>query len=267
VEEIMKIDMHCHTKEGSLDAKVSIEKYILKLVEQGFDGMLVTDHNSYKGYQKFKEIAEMIEQKIDRTFVVLKGIEYDTLDGGHVIAVLPEHMNEKMFEVRGMTIAQLEKMVHALGGILGCAHPFGTGYFAFANTRFGKNHQDFLRKVDFIETGNACIRQSSNQKAEALAKEYHKVCTAGSDAHNEHIIGTAYTLFEEFVHNNDELIQMIKDGKVIQTVCNSLELAKKKNFVIEKLGIIGYWIYNKLGAIMNRNKLKNIKHIFDKFYK
>ena len=43
----MKIDMHCHTKEGSLDGKVGIEDYICLLKEQGFGGMVVTDHDSY----------------------------------------------------------------------------------------------------------------------------------------------------------------------------------------------------------------------------
>lgn len=43
----MKIDMHCHTKEGSIDGKVSIEEYIRMLRNQGFGGMLVTDHDSY----------------------------------------------------------------------------------------------------------------------------------------------------------------------------------------------------------------------------
>ena len=38
----MKLDMHCHTKEGSIDAKVPIQEYITKLVKEGFDGMLVT---------------------------------------------------------------------------------------------------------------------------------------------------------------------------------------------------------------------------------
>ena len=42
----MKLDMHCHTKEGSLDGKVSIEEYIVRLKELGYDGMLITDHNS-----------------------------------------------------------------------------------------------------------------------------------------------------------------------------------------------------------------------------
>ena len=51
----MKLDMHCHTKEGSLDGKVSIEDYITRLEELGYDGMLVTDHNSYNGYREWKK--------------------------------------------------------------------------------------------------------------------------------------------------------------------------------------------------------------------
>ena len=43
--------MHCHTKEGSLDGKVSIGDYIAILQKRGFDGMVVTDHNSYNGYR------------------------------------------------------------------------------------------------------------------------------------------------------------------------------------------------------------------------
>ena len=50
----MKIDMHCHTREGSPDGKVPIEQYIRMLRNQGFGGMLVTDHDSYGGYRYWK---------------------------------------------------------------------------------------------------------------------------------------------------------------------------------------------------------------------
>ena len=50
----MKIDMHCHVKEGSIDSKVGLDEYITKLKEQGFDGMLITDHDTYKGYRHWK---------------------------------------------------------------------------------------------------------------------------------------------------------------------------------------------------------------------
>lgn len=49
----MKFDMHCHTKGGSIDSSVSVERYIELLSAQGFDGMLITDHDSYKGYRKW----------------------------------------------------------------------------------------------------------------------------------------------------------------------------------------------------------------------
>ena len=32
----MKIDMHCHTKEGSIDGKVPIDEYITLLKQNGF---------------------------------------------------------------------------------------------------------------------------------------------------------------------------------------------------------------------------------------
>ena len=38
----MKIDMHCHVKEGSVDSRVSVEEYITILKEKGFQGMVIT---------------------------------------------------------------------------------------------------------------------------------------------------------------------------------------------------------------------------------
>ena len=82
----MKIDMHCHVKEGSIDSKVSLEDYIRKLKERGLDGMLITDHDTYNGYRHWKL---SMKGKKYTDFVVLKGIEYDTLDCGHMLVVMP----------------------------------------------------------------------------------------------------------------------------------------------------------------------------------
>ena len=68
----MKIDMHCHVKEGSVDSRVSVEEYITILKEKGFQGMVITDHNTYNGYRYWKE---HIKGKRHTDFVVLKGIE------------------------------------------------------------------------------------------------------------------------------------------------------------------------------------------------
>ena len=52
----VKFDMHCHTKEGSIDGQVPIEETICLLKEKGYDGMLITDHNSYGAYRHWKKI-------------------------------------------------------------------------------------------------------------------------------------------------------------------------------------------------------------------
>jgi histidinol phosphatase-like PHP family hydrolase len=45
------IDMHIHTKEGSMDGHCSVFESAQKLKEMGFTGMVTADHNSYAGYE------------------------------------------------------------------------------------------------------------------------------------------------------------------------------------------------------------------------
>ena len=54
----MKLDMHCHTKEGSPDGKLELLENIKLLKEKGYQGMLITDHNSYKAYRYYKKLSD-----------------------------------------------------------------------------------------------------------------------------------------------------------------------------------------------------------------
>ena len=109
----MKIDMHCHTKEGSLDGKVPIEEYIKSLKRQGFGGMLVTDHDSYGGYRQWKN---HIKGRRHEDFKVFKGVEYDTVDAGHIIVIMPESIKLRLLELRGIPVQMLIPIVHNYGG-------------------------------------------------------------------------------------------------------------------------------------------------------
>lgn len=232
--------------------------------------MLVTDHNSYKGYEKWKEISSKLSLK--RPFTVLKGIEYDTSDGGHFIAILPDNIHCKLLEIRGMTLNELEKLVHGLGGILGPAHPYDTGYYAYMNTSAHKKRPELLHHFDFIESFNSCAKPLANQRASELAKKLNKTFFAGSDAHRLSVVGSAFTEFEERILTNNDLIHAVKNhchtnagSHLIENIHESLH--KNVNIIIEKLGIAGYWLYNKLGAFINRRKRRmealHFKHIFN----
>lgn len=127
----MKFDMHCHTKEGSMDGKVMIEEYIRTLKRKGFGGMLVSDHDSYDGYREWKNA---IKGRAHQDFVVLKGVEYDTCDCGHILVIMPFGVKLKILELRGLPGSILVKIVHAYGGILGPAHPYGEKFMSMIST-------------------------------------------------------------------------------------------------------------------------------------
>ena len=254
----MKFDLHCHTKEGSIDAKISIEEYVKKLITLGYDGMLVTDHNSYRGYERWKEVADSLKKS--KPFTVLRGIEYDTRNGGHMIAVLPEKVSAKILETRGMTVAQVEKVVHMLGGILGPAHPYGTGYFALMHTHHIKKNPDLIKKFDFIETFNAATKPLANKRAELLARKYGKVSFSGSDAHKDKHVGSAFTIIDREIRNTDDLIHFVREhGSTITGGTVTEKVNGILGMIAEKIGIAGYWIYNKTGAAL---KIKSRREIF-----
>ena len=161
----MKFDMHCHTKEGSLDGKVEIEEYIRILKEKGYQGMLVSDHNSYNGYRYWRD---HIKGKKYTDFVVLKGIEYDTNNAGHFLVILPEGVKPRILEMRGMPVELLTRVVHAYGGILGPAHPFGEKYLSFGSSKKYQRNPKIMQEFDFLEAYNCLMRFWQNARFQDL---------------------------------------------------------------------------------------------------
>lgn len=201
----MKIDMHCHTKEGSPDSLVSIEKTIDILIDKCYDGMVVTDHNSYTGYKRALEVNK-------KDFVIFKGIEYDTADAGHMIIILPENIDTDLFTHKGMRVKDVIQLVRSLGGILGPAHPFD--YYRlgiFNNARWVKN-QDIIKEFDFIETFNSCGSKIGNQKASMLAKAFNLPTLGGSDSHRIDSVGKGWTKLTNRVVTETELIKSIQSS-------------------------------------------------------
>lgn len=250
----MKIDMHCHIKEGSIDSKVSLEEYITILKEHGFQGMLITDHDTYKGYRHWKK---ELKGKKHTDFVVLKGIEYDTCDAGHIIVIMPEGVKMRVLEMRGLPVSVLIDFVHHHGGILGPAHPCGEKYLSFTNTkRFYKN-PEIMKRFDFIEAFNACEPVESNGGAAKLCKKYQKPGIGGSDAHKPDCVGTAYTILPEPVTCETELIQLIRRKAVIEAGgVLYTKTTKEKIGKVNKLLVYSFWFYNKGGELLKRHRRK-----------
>lgn len=247
----MKIDMHCHVKEGSVDSRVSLDEYITLLKKHGFQGMVVTDHDTYQGYRHWKN--QLKEKHPD--FVVLKGIEYDTRDAGHILVIMPEGVKMRLLEMRGMRASVLIDLVHRNGGVLGPAHPCGEKYMSFTNTKCYYNTPELIKRFDFIEAFNACESKESNAGALKLAEKYGKVKVGGSDSHKPDCVGKGYTILPEPVTCETELISMIhrkvsfETGGTLYT-----KTTKEKMGRINKVLAYSFWIYNKSGELIKRSR-------------
>ncbi|MCL2864263.1 MAG: PHP domain-containing protein [Lachnospiraceae bacterium] len=242
----MKIDMHCHVKEGSLDCAISFEEYITTLKSMGFQGMLITDHNTYRGYRHWKN---KIKDEKHTDFVVLKGIEYDTRDAGHIIVIMPEGVKMRILELRGLPVSILIDLVHRNGGVLGPAHPCGEKYLSITKTKRYRKSPEIMHRFDFLEGFNCCESPESNENAMRLAKKYDLLTIGGSDSHRHECLGKAYTVLPELVACETELIGLIHQK--VPIVCGGTyynKTAKERMGKINQVLVYSFWIYNKVGA-------------------
>lgn len=250
----MKIDMHCHVREGSIDSKVGIEEYITILERKGFQGMVITDHNTYNGYRYWKK---HIKGKRHTDFVVLKGIEYDTRDAGHILVIMPEGVKMRLLEMRGMRVSVLIDLVHRNGGVLGPAHPCGEKYMSFASTKRFRRSPELMKRFDFVEAYNCCESAVSNGGAMRLAKKYGKVTVGGSDSHKPDCVGRAYTILPEPITCETELISMIHKKTKFETGGTLYEKTTKERIgKINKVLVYSFWVYNKSGELLRRHGRK-----------
>lgn len=252
----MIFDMHCHTKEGSLDGKVPVAEFVAILKEKGFDGMLVSDHDSYKGYREWIRFNNGPESE---GFLVLKGVEYDTIDAGHILVIMPENVKLKILELRGLPVLFLIEIVHRNGGILGPAHPCGEKYLSITNTRKHRSQLAVMDKFDFLEGFNACESHESNARAMEIAQKYHKPVFGGSDAHKADCAGLGFTEFREKITCESDLIRLVKEQGREACVCGGEyyehttknRIGKANNLLVES-----FWFYNRLGSMMRHRKRK-----------
>ena len=249
----MKFDMHCHTHEGSVDSNVSVERYIKLLMDQGYDGMLITDHDSYDGYRYYAKHLKNDSRYKD--FVVLRGVEYDTYNAGHFIVVLPSDEEPKFLEHKGLKVDTLIEAVHSAGGILGPAHPFGENFLSIYNTGRFKRDKSITAKFDFIEGFNSQEDYVDNGRAVMIARRFGKPVFSGTDSHNESNVGKATTYFDADIRTEDDLIKYIKEGGRPQ-IEGTRWYGTLKDYlgILNKTLVYGFFFYNKAGAFYRLRK-------------
>nr|WP_300869971.1 CehA/McbA family metallohydrolase [uncultured Acetatifactor sp.] len=248
----MRFDMHCHTKEGSLDGKIHLADYVALLKEKGYQGMLITDHNSYQAYRYYKKHKE---DPAFQDFTILKGIEYDTIDAGHVLVIMPEYRKLPILELRGLPVSILIEIVHFFGGILGPAHPCGEKYLSLCNTRRYRKNPRILKEFDFMEVFNACEPPTANEAAAELAQRSRLPGFGGSDAHKHDCVGSAYTEVPDGIVTESDLIRYIRDKKPVSCGGSYYHGTTRERIgSLNNILVYSFWFYNKAAGLRRYHK-------------
>ena len=236
----MKFDLHCHTKEGSLDSKVPVETFARQFKILGFDGFMIADHNSYRGCRAWDNIEDKTPYE---GLTVIRGMEYDTKDAGHILIIMPDGLYLPIFKTRGMKCKRLIYLVHLFGGVCGPAHPYGAR--ASSMMSLGKVNPKILRNMDFVEVFNTCEQPASNEMATELAEKFRLPGIGGSDAHSPRYIGMAFTDIHHHITCNNDMIHAIKYHATTQAGGTERNHTKKAKYKENWIGVTAYKIYNR----------------------
>ncbi len=209
------IDLHCHSFFSG-DGVSSPEALIASARKRGLHGFALTDHNTSDGCRYLRDKGLMREdgQPVD-DFLIIPGVEVTTAEG-HLLClgvILPY--------LKGVPAQEVCKMVHSAGGIVIPPHPYDLFRAGIRETVL-----DTL-PIDALEAFNAATTLKRYNK---MAFDYATVrgvpMTAGSDAHHEAAIGTAFTI----LHTDDFSV-----SGILGQIKVSTDLAQRYMTVLDAL--------------------------------
>lgn len=192
---MLKADFHIHTAY-SMDCDTSLEDIVSRCLETGINCIAIADHGTIEGGLKMQSLAP---------FPVIVAGEILTLQGEIMGMFLKEGVPN------GLPIEQAISRVRAQGALVCLPHPFDP----LRGLRLdSKRLEALVEQIDIIEAFNArtpLLRYSTI--AQAFARKYDILETAGSDAHTLNEIGNTYVEMPEF-SGRDDFLQALRNGKI-----------------------------------------------------
>jgi predicted metal-dependent phosphoesterase TrpH len=210
----MKFLFHIHTRH-SYDCILKPESIVKFASAHGIGAIAITDHDTIRGSV---EAAAYARVKTPDVHVII-GAEYYT-DCGDIIGLFLTD------EIREKNASKLIDEIHRQGGIAVLPHPF-------------KNHtviDEWLQKMDMIETFNPRCSPEQNAKAHDLAVKLGKVGIVGSDAHCSKELPLCYNMIADA--STKEQFLLCKKGRTEYTSAMNILYSqaikgwKKKNLLL-----------------------------------
>ncbi len=192
----MKIDLHVHTKERSPCASMTEENQIRAAIKAGLDGIAITDHDTLVPREHLRELNEQFAP-----FKIFTGIEVGA-DQLHWIVL---GIHDPVLESKDWGYPDLLKFVRSQDGFIILAHPFR--YKADLGVDLDKYRPDGIE----IKSINTPTHRQADIRA--LGDRLGLMLCSNSDAHNPGGIGPYGNTVPHPVHDDQELVSVLKSMK------------------------------------------------------
>ncbi len=224
------IDLHCHSFFSG-DGVSSPEELLATARRKGLHGFALTDHNTCDGSHYLIDKGLMREDGLPVDgFLIIPGVEVTTREG-HLLClgvILPN--------LKGRPAIEVAQIVREKGGLAIPPHPYDLFRAGIREPVLDS------MEMDALEVFNAATTlKRYNVFAREYAAKRKLPMTAGSDAHHEAAIGTAYTTVETSDFSTTGVLAQVKKGgndlheqylsrkdKVRKTLNNWLRLRRKR---------------------------------------
>ena len=199
------IDLHTHTSYGSVCGYMTPNELIQQARLVGLDGVCITEHNQLWDPRAIKKLRE------EHDFLVIGGVEVDTDCGDILVFGLHQSVSNVY------AAEELRGMVDEEGVVMIAAHPLKDLAMAGDTPGHGLTIADVARHpvfsfVDAIELYNGATRIEEIEFLIKVSKRLNMKATGGSDAHAIFGLGSCFTVFENTVQDEGDLIAEIKRG-------------------------------------------------------
>lgn len=178
--------VHSRFSYDSLSRLKDIKK---KAIDEGIDGVAITDHETIKGGLKSKEYC-------DDDFLFITGQEVKTDLGDVIGLMINDNLNSSNF-------FDLVDEIKSQNGIVYLPHP---------SRKMKLSGEIIKENIDLVEVVNGRSSKDENLFSIKLAMDLDLPYASGSDAHTIREIGKVKTTFHEQISDEDELRKFLIDS-------------------------------------------------------
>jgi len=193
---LLNADLHVHTHH-SIDSCMSYDQLIKACQKKGINCIALADHGTTLGAREISRMAP---------FKVIICEEVMTPFGEIMGMFLREDIPDKI------SIEDTIRCIKEQNGLVCIPHPFDRiRPSAFRNL---EKLESIMDSVDIIEVFNSrSLYPATDKKAAELAKRYHKIMSAGTDAHSPAEIGYVNIEMNDF-SNSSEFLKSLSTARI-----------------------------------------------------